>query len=484
MLWCALLAGCGWFTEPVEPIREPAPVADRITGGSTNVVVVLLDTVRADRLGFHGYPIPTSPHLDAIAEHGAVFERHIANCSWTRPSMGSILTGLHARTLGLYEERYDRLDTSFTLLSERLQRRGYVTLGVTSNPNMNDVFGFDQGFDAYGESGVRFRWMSGSGRAISRDTPLEDAQTMTDRALAIVDAHREPLADQPLYLQVVYIDPHWPYVQPAEHERAVSGSSEPGYDGGIHFIDAEIRRLLDGLAERGLMRDTLFVVTSDHGEGLGSHPDVPNSAMHGTTLYESVLHVPLVLSHPAIAPRRVPAVTEGIDVVPTVLDLLGWPVPADLPGRSLAPALRGEQLPDRDVFAETDFRGHRKVAVRSGDLKWIRNDDVDLWRSGAHEGLRLEPAALKQFTVLPVEELYDVRTGEGPSRPAGPASEADRLRAAVEAWEARTPARAPMNRAPGDVVTLPGGELLPVDGTPAEIDEATRDALQAIGYLE
>ncbi|MCB9675582.1 MAG: sulfatase [Alphaproteobacteria bacterium] len=486
--------GCGSSPPagPAPAIRTATAPPEAIVGGKTNVVVVMLDTVRADHLGLYGYELPTSPALDALGAKSVVFDQHISNCSWTRPSMASMFTGLYPRTVGIYEEQFDRLDDSFTLLSERFDAKGYLTLGVTSNPNMNQVFGFQQGFDAYGESGLAFSWMDDDAKqgkeTFGRETPLEDAAVMTDRALAIVDAHREPLATTPFYLQVVYIDPHWPYTQPPEHEAAVSGSQKPGYDGGIHFVDAELKRLLDGLEQRGLMQDTLLVITGDHGEGLWSHPGVPNSAWHGNTLYESVLHVPLLFTHPALEPHRVAGLTEGIDLVPTITDLMGWGTPDGLPGQSLAAAVRGEGEPpaDRLVVSETDFRQNRKISVRTATHKLIRNDDVQLFAQGYFEGRKLTGQDRKQIAGGAPVELYPM-TGnpELPrnSRPEDP--EAAKLQAALEAWEARFPKRPPDQRDPSDVLTGPDGKAVPEStGGSVELDEATKKALEAIGYLD
>ncbi|MEZ4322115.1 MAG: sulfatase [Myxococcota bacterium] len=490
MIWLLSLLACTCSSP--DPIKPTAPAPTAIVSGKTNVLVVVLDTVRADHLGFYGYDLPTSPNLDRWAADAVVFDQQISNCSWTKPSMGSIFTGLYPRTLGLYEERYDKLDASFTMLSERFQEHGYFTLGVTSNPNMNDVFGFDQGFDAYGQSGVAFGWMNDSskqGREVfGRDTPLEDAHEMTDRALAILDSHAEPLRNEPFYLQVVYIDPHWPYQQPPEHEAAVAGSKKPGYDGGIHYIDAEMQRLFDGMASRGLLQDTLVVVAGDHGEGLWSHPGVPNTAWHGNTLYESVLHVPFVLHHPSLAARRVPDLTENLDIVPTIADLLGWGVPDGLPGKSLADVARGTGAAPqgRIVFSETDFRQNLKHSARTSTHKYIRNDDAIRFGLGTFEGHELDGQDRKQIANSPPEELYVLSAGmEMPRKNTPEAPETAVLRAALEQWERDFPARAPDQHDPADVLTGPDGKAVQDgSGQAFELDEATKNALKAIGYLE
>ena len=124
---------------------------ESVLAGS-NVLFIIMDTLRADRLGSYGYKIDLSPNLDKLASEGVRFETHIANCSWTRPSMGAIFTGHYPRTLGLYEEKFDKLSEEFITIAERFKAKGYGTYGVTSNPNTNALFGFAQGFDEYGEA--------------------------------------------------------------------------------------------------------------------------------------------------------------------------------------------------------------------------------------------------------------------------------------------------------------------------------------------
>jgi len=490
MISLLVFLGCSIFEPP--PVRPPIAAPTAITTGRTSVLVVMLDTVRADHLGLYGYKIGTSPNLDAFAKSSVVFDQHIANSSWTRPSMGSVFTGLYPHTLGLYEERYDRLDPEFTLLSERFRDHGYVTLGVTSNPNMNNVFGFNQGFDAYGESGVVFKWMQDTAKRgkhqWSKFYPLEDATVMTDRALAMLDAHADRLVDTPFYLQVVYIDPHYPYTQPPAHEAAVKGSKKPGYDGGIHYIDTELNRLFEQMEERGHLQDTLILITGDHGEGLWSHPGVPNSAWHGNTLYDSVLHVPMIVSHPTLEPKRIGELSQGLDIVPTVAGLLGWEPTDDLPGSSLAPSILGDGPvpPDRIVFSETDFRQNRKYSARTATHKLIRNDDVQLFAKGIFEGKALTGLDRKQIAGGLPEEFYDLEAGaELPrfSKPGGP--EADRLRRALADWEAAYPRRPASQHDPKDLLTQPDGTTVrDGSGGEVELDEATKNALKALGYLD
>jgi arylsulfatase A-like enzyme len=480
-----------------------------IEGGRTNVLLVVIDTLRADHLGCYGYPHDTSPTIDALAKGGVQLDAFYSTSSWTRPGMATLFTGHYPRTVGIYQERYDKLPPSATTLAERLQERGYRTLGITSNPNLNEVFGFAQGFDAHLDAGVVWKWMEpGEENAVMkyREDNLDDARTVTDRALAALD--RDAARAQPFYLRVVYIDPHVPYAPPTHHQRAVAktGSSFQGYDGEIRFADAQLGRLLDGLDERGLLADTLVIVTSDHGEGLASHPNVPGADGHGTTLYDSTTHIPLVLAHPALpAGFRISSLASSIHLVPTVMDLLGWPVvDGGLPGRSLAPLVAGEvrdfdgdprgqwsALPDA-VFSETEWRRNRKVAVRTREARLVRNDDCRAYQEdGIHKGPRLSDEQRAALTRVPALELY---AGGGPedlpaNRATGQPVAAARLEGLLQEWEQETARAAPLNRSSTDVLTLGDGRVVPTgsggaDGSEVELDPATLERLRTLGYIE
>jgi arylsulfatase A-like enzyme len=168
--------------------------------GPPNVVLIVLDTLRADVMGCYGFAGVTTPELDRLAARGVRFERAIASSSWTRPSVGTIVTGRYPRTLGLYKERNQIIPDRFVLLSEILRHSGYRTFGRTANPNLNTVFNFQQGFDVYIDSSVVFDWMQPRHRDESEKfNRLPSARTVYDSALAWVDDQQ---SSQPIYLQL------------------------------------------------------------------------------------------------------------------------------------------------------------------------------------------------------------------------------------------------------------------------------------------
>jgi len=386
---CALL-GCG-----------------REGGGRPNVVLVVIDTLRADRLGGYGFGEATSPAFDALAARGVLFETVLAPSSWTRTSIASLVTGLHPRSLGIFHEYHDALGARFTTLAEVLWAGGYRTLGATANANINASYHFDQGFDAYTDSDVLFPWMRPEpGKQSSERAPLPAGRDLY-RALVeqvAADPHR------PFYLQVNVMEVHehlffdaigrepyadlFPERDDAPYLRAVRQATDELAD----FIE-EVSALPGG-------RNTLFVVTSDHGEGLGDHPSVPKAEGHGFVLYASQLRVPLLLYHPGGALPRGRAVERPVrllDVMPTILDFAGLRGPEAMEGRSLLPLARGEgdvELPE-EFFAETRFQRRDKVAAYTTEWKYFENRESwsrlprqTLHRAGvAEDGVRTDVSA-------------------------------------------------------------------------------------------
>ncbi len=460
------------------PERRPA------VSPGTNVVLIMIDTLRADHLGSYGYERDTSPHIDDLAARGVVFEQVFTNSTWTRPSIASLLTGAYPRQTGVYKEQFDSLRPEVAPLAELFKEAGFATYGVTANPSINAAFGFDRGFDRYGDCGVVWPWMD-EGRGARRykrgEVPMEDAASLTDRAISLMLQHRGGR----FYLQVLYIDPHWPYEAPDEVEQALLGGRATTvtdkYDAEVAYADQEVGRLVAWLRER--YPDTMFVLTSDHGEGLRDHPGVPRSSTHGFTLYDSVMHVPLIVEHPSLAAgTRRPEMVQMLDLVPTLVDLFGLRLDAEVRGTSLAPMLRGEPAPDLapQVFVDTQFNQMDKIGVREVDRKLIVNRDHQAYVRGDRPDLeRLEAkktagarGALRAIQACGPRELYLLPGYENPVR--GSLNMADampeevaRLERAIADFEERITARPPLNR-----------------DRNAEVDSTIVRQLEALGYLD
>lgn len=333
--------------------------------GAPNVVLVVGCTVRRDQVGTYGGPPGVTPFLDTLAQRGAVVEDPIAAAPWTRPASASILTGLHGLELGIVETapiRNDRgLSADAVTLAERFRDAGYVTIGATTNPNLNAVFGFDQGFDAYVQ--LEHLW-----RTSMIKLP---GSALMPTLLDQIDTRRHP--DRPLYVQVALVDSHAPFQAGPEDFEATRADGIPEelarYRAALHGMDRTIATLFEALESRGLTADdTVFVFVSDHGEGLMMPPHHGRS--HGRYLYPSAVHAVWIAAGPSIrAGQRVAGVASQVDVAPTLLSLALGDA-GGLPGRDLAAALRGEQ--DRTgrprAFSDTWYVEENRAAVYGDDL--------------------------------------------------------------------------------------------------------------------
>jgi arylsulfatase A-like enzyme len=438
--------GRGLFSRSAPP--DPALAA------RPNLVLLIVDTLRADRLASYGFPEPTSPELDALAREGVRFEHVIAQTSWTRPSIGSLLTSQHPRSLGLYHERRDRLPERAETLAEVLQRAGYTTLGATANPNVNASFGFAQGFDHYVDSDVLFPFMPEATRENTLlDRHFESADDLFAALLAQVDARRGPF-----FLQATVMEVHQFGALPEHAWRgAFAQASDPLYAEAVRLSSSQLGRFVAALREHPAFANTLFAIVSDHGHGLGDHPFVASRSRrsreaaegHGWLLYESQVRVPFLLLHTGDALPRGLAIQQPVrllDLMPTLLDLAGVPAPPDLAGRSLR-GLWDASLPEPELPAhfvvETQFRGGDAIAVYGRHWKYFEHrkpiDGVaprELQRRGGGEdGSRTDQlerfprAAANLADVLARWEARYPRVRPTPRQTPMPESELRQLRA-------------------------------------------------------
>lgn len=344
-----LLFACGAWTakgfqlSPLAKKPEYATLAPRPAGPGPNVVFVTVDTLRADHLGCYGYPRATSPFLDTLAAEGTLCADATAAASWTKPATGTILTGLHPSRHGaLYHGSMLNLPEGKQTLAEAFQERGYVTAGFVANPNLKKVFGFDRGFDVYFDSPVedtvtlaclRGTWFGQLLMKLLRHqfnwNYENDIARMNREVLPWLEKNHE----QRFFLYAHYIDPHIPYDPPARYREefaqdhgAVFFNERKRlvgidlYDGEIRYSDDGVKALVEKLQELGVWENTLFVFTSDHGEEFFEH-DVLG---HGFSLYQEVVHVPLILRGPGVpVGARIEAPVQILDLAATVLALAG-----------------------------------------------------------------------------------------------------------------------------------------------------------------
>jgi arylsulfatase A-like enzyme len=303
-----------------------------------NVILYVVDCLRADHVGAYGYPLGTTPEIDRLAADSVVLEDLNACASWTKPSTACLFTSAlptfhQARTVD------DALARSRTTLAEIFRSEGYVTAAWVANPVIDPrVFFFNQGFDRW----VDVRSFEERSRRSHLHDMNPDAAEITDAVLPWLEAHRR----ERFFLYLHSLDLHYPYqARPPFDSRFVSDGSEglerdrELYDAELAYNDREIGRIVARLEELGLYDDTAIFVTADHGEEFGEH----GASRHGKTLYQQVLHIPGILKLPESRSRgrRTGALASNIDVAPTLLSVAGIEPPREFQGRSLLDALEG-----------------------------------------------------------------------------------------------------------------------------------------------
>jgi arylsulfatase A-like enzyme/tetratricopeptide (TPR) repeat protein len=371
-------AGCGVVLTLLVACR-PAPPAASARSDRPNVLLVTIDTLRADRVGCYGHAGALTPALDGLAARGVRFETAVAHVPLTGPSHASILTGLSPLGHGFRENAGFVLLAQVRSGAEDFKGAGYRTAAFVSAFPLDRRFGFDRGFETYDD-----HLPKGND---PRRTPYVErfADATTDAALRWLTAPAATPDPRPFFLWVHYYDPHAPYEPPGE--LGVRFRTAP-YDGEVAFADQQLGRLLGALEERGLLSRTLVLAMSDHGEGLGDHGE----GTHGLFVYDSTLKVPFIVAGPGVASGRVaPTVARGIDVLPTLLDYAGLPPRPQIEGRTLRPAIEGREMSDAPAYAETLYPQR--------EFGWA---PLFAWRTARHKMIE-----------APRPELYDLEKDPG-----------------------------------------------------------------------
>jgi len=386
---------------PLGSAEDIAALQDR---DDLNVLFILVDTLRADRLGTYGHPRDTSPKIDRMTASGIRFDRHLAQSSWTKASMASLWTSLYPPRTGV--TRFDHiLPEAAESAVERLQDAGYRTIGLYRNGWVAPTFGFEQGFEVYSRPALRK-----PNPAVRAENPtIGVVGTDEDTIAAAIEFLRlNRRAEQPWFLYLHLMDVH-EYLY--DEESAIFGGRYiDKYDSSIRWTDGTIDTLLAYLTEWELDDDTLIVLTSDHGEAFRER----GLEGHARAVYRETTEVPFILSFPfRLEPGAVVRTrTENVDVWPTLFDLLGLEVPATVDGRSRRPeilaAARGTTTPSESTrtpetgFAHLDGTWGRRdrkpqdrTAIVDGALRYLRTE------SASEGGEPLEE--LFDATIDPVE---------------------------------------------------------------------------------
>lgn len=323
VLLSAMFAGVAWMWSARAP--------------RWNVLLVMLDTTRADRLGCYGFAQATTPNLDQLAARGVLFERTYTVAPITLPAHATLHTGLLPPEHGLRINGMSRLPEGVPTLAELLKQHGYRTGAFVSSLVLDTRFGLSRGFDVYDDQ-------------LSDGPTGPQPERSADESVSAASSWLRGNSKRPFLCWVHLYDPHEPYQ--SHPEEFGSQFADRPYDGEIAYVDRQLGRLFEVLAKTGTQDRTIVIVVGDHGEGLGEHHEVT----HGYLAYNSTLHVPLLMRHPqqAVVGQRVKEPVSLVDLFPTILDALRLPIPTGGSGRSLGLGRSPSALEPRACYAETE----------------------------------------------------------------------------------------------------------------------------------
>lgn len=376
LLAMAAIAAVGWWAWRSAPEDAGGP-SSTLPGPNPrlNLVVITLDTTRADHLGAYGSKDVETPALDRLAQDGVLFEQAMTTAPLTLPAHASILTGRFPPEHGVRDNGGFFLGPEQTTLAEMLAPLGFKTGGFVAAYVLDGKWGIGQGFETYVDD---FDMSKSRGRSLGEIQ--RPANEVVDKALPWIESVR----DQPFFAWLHFYDPHTPYAPPEPYRTMYKGRP---YKGEVAFMDSQVGRVIDFLQSKGLLDRTIITVLGDHGESLGDHGE----DAHGFFIYEAATRVPFIIRAPleSARGRRVADPVRTVDVVPTVLDLLGLPPAAQVAGKSLVPLMTGQAI-------ELGLEGYAEAMYPLHHYGW---SDLRAMRSG-------------RFKVIdaPRPELYDIET--------------------------------------------------------------------------
>ncbi|MCP4250204.1 MAG: sulfatase [bacterium] len=458
----AILPGCERRSTPPPASRLPRPPRTALASkvDIQNVILVSIDTLRADHLGCYGHKYVDTPNIDAFAADSMLFTAHINAAPSTLSSHTALMTGTYPHTHGTPKNGHVINDKN-TMLAEVLKEVGFETAGFVAAFPLDSVTGFDQGFDHYDDECDALK------TRLVRDQTQRRGDKVSDAVLRWLREHDARRADDDrLFLFAHYFDAHWPYEAPPPYGgmyrtdgpapdgsmKAVhgirrllkEGPSERGrqaaemlrreYCAEITYCDLQVGRLLDHLKARGYYDNSLIIITSDHGETFDEHLDV-YAINHGVSVFDTEIRTPLIVRFPKgrFGGRTVSRLVSNIDVMPTILHLLNLPETDRLEGQSFAGLIDGP-LPERvPVFSEaTQPHWEPYTELFHSDPIWVNRGKFHAIRSATHKYMfRLpdERFGLFDLTKDPGEQadLLDIESEADTDL-------ADRMRRKLEQW--------------------------------------------------
>ncbi|MFH1039270.1 MAG: sulfatase [PVC group bacterium] len=415
--------------------REPAVTYEPLKSNSKqdiNVILIVIDALRADHLGCYGYEKETSPHLDALAGRGVLFKNCYTQSTWTKPSVASLLTSLypsrHGTTLHAQE-----LPGELITIAEIVRDKGYITYGLVMNPNLKKIFNFDQGFDFFDDHLMGDKLYYGVLRQLGQKPPYflrifknRFNTHVRDNALLAntnIIPWLKKYNNQNFFVYIHYMDPHAPFTPPPPYNEMfpyVKGDKDSRtisrYDGEIRFVDVQINTLIGELKSLKIYDKTLIIITSDHGQAFGEHGDYG----HGKTIYQDQLKVPLLIKCPGnfYGGRVVEGPVRSIDIVPTILDVLD--ISSDVPweGVSVLPLIKNEKTKKScgNIYIEENLDDTFILGgvIKNNEWKYIlteKSELRDVEKEGREElyNLTQDPEELNNLAHLESDVLETMR---------------------------------------------------------------------------
>ncbi len=510
-----IVFGSGLFYKQTPLQTDQNTAASFSDSSQPNIILITMDTVRADHLSLYGYERDTTPNLKRLSQEAILYKNAIATSNMTLPSHASIFTGLYTRSHGAHhvfetqnpaDDRagvfYDwahnmPLDDKFSTIAEILSKKGYRTMAVVANQGyLGDSYRLTQGFQHYDyRTPVPFlgqfrgkvhpfylrqsihTFLSKFIHSSDYDMAFRNADEINDEVFTLLD---ETKKSERFFLFINYMDPHFPYTPPSPYDKLFPGKDEtytPGkfvemekqvmklerkitgreqkhivsqYDGGIAYVDFHIGELIKRLKKAGLYEKTVIIITSDHGEAFGERDFI----QHENSVYQNEVYVPLLIRYPGTGQSKVvDEFVSGVDIMPTVLDFLGYEIPGNLQGISL---LKPEHLNNRFVISES-FSSRKK-------LKWHKRF-YNIERAVFSGGMKLITSTLKK------QELYDVSTdpNETTNIYSKNTDVAVDLEALLNQWLSDTKEESPYFKS---------------SLSHKKIDKDTLDRLKALGYIQ
>ena len=402
LLWAASLPFCLIATPTRLKAADPKP----------NVIFITIDTLRADHLGCYGYREIQTPNIDALARTSARFSHAYTPVPLTLPAHASLFTGSFPMATGVHDFAVNKVPSSAVTLAEVLRQNDYATGAFIGAPVLDSTYGLNQGFETYFDH-FDFSHLDES----KADKIKRRGDVVIDEALSWLK--RTPR--RPFFLWVHLYDAHYPYSPPEPYASRYRGHP---YDGEIAFADAQVGRLVSFLKETGSFVNSLVVLAGDHGEGLDEHGE----NKHGFFIYNSTLHVPLLLKVPAATPRVVREEASLVDVMPTVLQALRIPIPASVQGHSLLSEILGRPASGpSNLYSETflpllHFSWSQLRGLQWRGLKYIDAPRPELYdtTTDPHEtknlfGARQADAHMMRERLFTILRRYTPASGAAPS---------------------------------------------------------------------